>query len=266
MKIVAINGSHRGKKGYTQFLLNLMAEGAIAKGASFETVILSDYKINPCKACRACHTERHYLKCIYDENDDVTKIFNIMKQADILIYATPIYIFNMTGLMKTFLDRITSTADSAIHTISEKGLFFHHINKDIISKPFLLITTQDNIEDATFQSVLYYFNIFSKFLDAPMIGSINRKLGKLAGHGKDKEKEIQFPEIVNIHNMIIQAGSELAQFGAIKKSTLQQANRNIIKMPFIIEKLLKFDFIRNNKKIMGAIFKQAQTNMNRLSF
>ncbi len=264
MKIVAINGSHRGKKGYTQFLLNLIAEGAIAKGASFETIILADYKINPCKACRACHTEKHYLKCVYD--DDVEEIFNVMKEADILIYATPIYIFNMTGLMKTFLDRITSTADSSIHTISEKGLFFHHINKELVSKPFLLVTCQDNIEDATFKSVLFYFNTFSKFLDAPIIGSINRKLGKLSGHGKDKEKEKQFPTIVKIHKMIIQAGSELAEYGSISKSTLKETNRNIITMPFVVEKLLKFDFIRNNKKIMGAIFKQAQANMNQLSF
>ncbi len=261
MKIVSINGSHRGENGYTQYLLNLIKEGVEENGSEFETIVLAKQKINMCKGCRVCHTEKHYLECIYDKNDDVARLFNIMRSADILIYATPIYIFNMTGLMKVFLDRITSTADSAIHTVSEKGLFFHHIDKTLVSKPFLLLTCQDNIEDETNKNVVSYFETFSKFLDAPLIGVINRKLGGLIKHGKDKTVENKYPAIINIHNAIKNCGKEIAEMGIISKKTLKEANTNIIKMPFIVEQMLKFDFIRNNKNIMKNIFEKAKQNM-----
>ena len=261
MKIVAINGSHRGEQGYTQFLLNLIKEGVEEAGAEFETIVLAKETVNICRGCRVCQTPKHYLRCVYDQNDDVLKLFDVMRSADFIIFATPIYIFNMTGLMKIFLERITSTADSAIHTISGNGLFFHHIDKTLVSKPFLLLTCQDNIEDETNKNVVSYFKTFSKFLDAPFIGVINRKLGGLIKHGKDKEAESKYPEIINIYKAIKNCGKEIAENGIITKKTLTEANKNILKMPIIVEKLLKFEFFRNNKIIMGKIFKKAKQNM-----
>ncbi|MFH0734842.1 MAG: flavodoxin family protein [bacterium] len=261
MKIVAINGSHRGEQGYTQFLLNLIKEGVEETGSEFETIVLAKQKINICKGCRVCQTTKHYLECVYDQNDDVAQLFNIIRDADFLIFATPIYIFNMTGLMKIFLERITSTADSAIHTISENGLFFHHIDKTLFSKPFMLLTCQDNIEDETNKNVVSYFKTFSKFLDASLIGVINRKLGGLIKHGKDKTAESKYPEIINIYKAIKNCGKEISKTGVIAKKTLTEANKNIIKMPVIVEILLKFNFIRNNKMIMNKIFEKAKQNM-----
>ena len=103
MKIVAINGSHRGESGYTQFLIDKVFEGARNAGARCETIVLAKQRINGCLGCRVCHTEKSYLKCVYDEKDEVSKLFDIMRTSDMLIYATPIYVFNMTGLMKVFL-------------------------------------------------------------------------------------------------------------------------------------------------------------------
>lgn len=260
MKIVAINGSHRGNLGYTQYLLNLIEKGAAKKNAEFETIVLAKKKINMCKGCRACHTEKHYLECVYIDVDDVKEIFETMKTADILIYATPIYIFNMSGLLKIFLERITSTADSSIKTISERGLFFHHITKEIASKPFLVITTQDNIEDETNINVGRYFETFSKFMDAPLLGIINRKLGGLIKHGKDPDAETKYPILKIINNAFINCGEQLATNGFINKETIKESNLPLIKKPAIVELLLKFDFIRNNKNIMSKIFEKAKQN------
>jgi multimeric flavodoxin WrbA len=257
LKIVAINGSHRGEKGYTRFLIDRLFSGAVKAGAICEAIDLKNYRINPCIGCRKCHTTNHYLKCVFDDKDDVHLIFDKMREADILVFATPVYIFNMTGLMKTFLDRITSTADSGIMKLSESGLFFHHIDKKLISKPFVLITTQDNFENATSDNIISYFRTFSKFLDAPVAGIIRRKSGKMVGHGTDKESESHFPEIRNVYEAIERAGTELVRFGKISKSTERKTSRNVIKMPKMIEFLLKFNAIRKNKRFMSAILERA---------
>jgi multimeric flavodoxin WrbA len=258
MNILAINGSHRGEKGYSQILIDKFFEGARQLNTDCDTIVLKNYKINQCLGCRACHKPEHYLKCVYEEKDDVKGIFDRMREADILVFATPIYIFNMTGLMKVFLDRITSTADSSIMTTSDSGLFFHHIDKKLISKPFVLITTQDNIENETSKNVLSYFKTFSSFLDAPFVGYIRRKNGSLIGYGKDLEKEKQYPIIALVNESIKKAGFEIVRYNKIKKKTEKQCNRNIISMPRIIEFLLKISLFRNNKVFMSKLLEEVK--------
>lgn len=260
MKILAINGSHRGEKGYTQILINKFFAGAKQLHAECDVIVLKNFKVNQCLGCLVCHKQEHYLKCVYDEKDDVKKIFDKMRDADTLVFATPIYIFNMTGLMKIFLDRITSTADSSIMTTSNSGLFFHHIEKELISKPFVLITTQDNIEDETSKNVESYFKTFSNFLDAPFVGYIKRKSGSLIGYGKDSEKEKQYPIITQVNGSIEKAGYEFVKYGKIKKRTEKQCNRQIIPIPWFIEFLLKLSLLRNNKVFMSKLLKKVRKN------
>jgi len=258
MKILAINGSHTGDKGYTHFLINKLIKGAISAGATCETIVLANHNINPCMGCRACQRSGHYLKCIYEEKDDVAMIFEKMRAADILVYATPVYIFNMTGLMKVFLDRITSTADTSKLTLSKNGLFFHHIDKQLIAKPFVLITTQDNLENETSDNVISYFRTFSRFLDAPVAGIIRRKSGGLVGHGKDIERENRYPVIQDVYSAIETAGYEVATRRRISVKTSRKASAGIIAMPWFIEFLLHFGFIRRNQLFMKRILAQSR--------
>lgn len=261
-KLLAINGSHQGKNGYTQFLIDKLFAGARRAEAECETIVLDNYKINDCLGCRVCHKPNHYLKCVYEEKDDVKLIFDKMREADILIYATPIYIFSMTGLMKKFLDRITSTADSSIMTTSDSGLFFHHIDRKLVSKPFVLLTTQDNLEDETSANVISYFKTYSSFLDAPMVGVIRRKSGGLVGHGKDKGKENQYPKIKSVYDAVEKAGFELIQNGKISAKTQKVAGQGIVKMPVFVAFLLRFGIVRKNHFIMSKILEQAKLNLN----
>ena len=240
MKIVAINGSHRGDKGFTHFLINKVATGATQEGASFETIDLSKHKINRCIGCQMCHTEKSFLKCIYEGEDDVKEIFDKIRRADTLIFATPIYLFNMSGLLKVFLDRINSTGDSGKLQMSKSGLFFHHIDHELCSKPFVLLVCCDNMEDETPKNVISYFRTYSKFMDAPMVGTIVRKSGKLIGHGQSPEKERRYPKIYDVYDALQQAGRDLAIIGKIHSKTQNRTNQHIIDIPPMLNILMKF--------------------------
>lgn len=252
MRILAINGSYRGDKGHTRFLIDKLFKGAAEHGAECEVVTLSNNKIKICKACNICQTESSYLKCVFDGKDDLRSIFNKMTCADIIVFATPVYIFGVSGLMKIFLDRIYSTSDINDLRVSKSGLLFHHINHSICSKPFVTLVCCDNLEDETPKNVLSYFKTYSKFMEAPQVGMLIRNAGILTGHGKDPEKEKKFPKIYKVYDAYIQAGRELVEHGKITGKTQKRANQEIIPVPLfkIIKKIkpLKGKFIERAKK------------------
>lgn len=253
MRILAINASYRGDKGHTRFLIDKLFKGATEHDAEYEVVTLSKNKINICKACNTCQTEKHYLRCVFDGKDDVRSIFDKMADADIIVFATPVYIFGISGLMKIFLDRLYSTGDVNDLRVSKSGLLFHHINHSICSKPFVTIVCCDNLEDETPKNILSYFKTYSKFMDAPQVGTLIRNAGALTGHGKDPEKEKKFPKIYDVYNAYEQAGQELAEYGKIRSKTQKCANQEILPIPLFkyIKKIkpLKEKFIDRALKI-----------------
>ncbi len=255
MKILAINGSHRGGKGHTQFLIDRLFQGAAAVGAACECVCLADMRINRCLACGRCHDDDHYLRCVYDEKDDVRSIFRKMAAADLIVYATPVYVFGMSGLLKTFLDRLYGTGNTFDLRLSESGLMFHHIDRAICSKPFVALICCDNLEALTPHNVLDYFKGFSKFMDAPEVGVLVRNGGRLAGHGKDPARSAALPRLRASYEAYEQAGRELATEGRIHRLTQRRANQEIIPLALfgVLKRLplrrLKERFIENAGKL-----------------
>lgn len=251
MKILAINGSHRGTAGYTHFLIDKLFEGAKQKGAACEEIALAELEIKICRGCGVCRTEEYLSKCIYEETDDIAMVFYKMSEADIIIYATPIYVFNMSGLMKVFIDRMNAIGESSEIKLSESGLFFHHVSKEICSKPFVTIICCDNFEDETSKSVVTYFKTFSRFMDAPHVGKIIRRSGKLSGHGLNSEKEKKYPRIIASHQAVENAGKELATWGKIRSKTQRKASRDIIPVPF-------FNVLKKFKWFKKIVLKKAK--------
>jgi len=237
MKLLAINGSHRGDKGHTRYLIDLLFQGASEAGAECEIVTLSKHKVNRCLSCGECHEAEHYLQCAYHDRDDVASIFAKIAQSDVVIYATPVYVFGMSGLLKTFLDRLYSTSDVNQMMLTQSGLLFHHIDHSVCSKPFVSLVCCDNLEDETPRNALSYFRAFARFMDAPHVGELVRNGGKLAGYGHDPEKRKKLPRLDQVYAAYIQAGRELALDGRINPRTQRIANQEIIPVPFF--KILK---------------------------
>jgi multimeric flavodoxin WrbA len=106
MKILAIHGSPRTISSLTRHLASLVLQGAIENGAETELIDLCDSRVTPCTACEGCSFNGI---CVFD--DDVPLIIERMKAADGIIFASPVYIDNVTGQMKIFFDRLAD----AIH-------------------------------------------------------------------------------------------------------------------------------------------------------
>lgn len=132
--ILVISTSPR-KGGNSETLADAFVSGAQEAGNQVEKICLYDKTIGFCKGCLAC-LKPH--RCVI--HDDADTIAQKMRTADVLVFATPIYYYEMCGQMKTMLDRanplydsdysfrevylLATAADEDEHTIdgAEKGL------------------------------------------------------------------------------------------------------------------------------------------------
>ncbi|MBI5101136.1 MAG: flavodoxin family protein [Nitrospirae bacterium] len=105
MKIMAFNGSPR-KKWNTGTLLERALEGAASAGAETELVHLYDLDYKGCISCFACKTigGKSYGRCAVQ--DDLAPVFGRVEQADAIILGSPIYFGEVSGEMKSFMERL----------------------------------------------------------------------------------------------------------------------------------------------------------------
>jgi FMN-dependent NADH-azoreductase len=108
MKIIAFNGSPKGEKGNTHVMVDLFLQGAMEAGADVEYILLAKKDIKPCKGCMSCWLKTPG-KCIID--DDVEILLDKYINADIVVFASPVYVGGVTGIMKNFIDRSIPLAD-----------------------------------------------------------------------------------------------------------------------------------------------------------
>ncbi len=104
--ILVISTSPR-KGGNSETLADEFIRGAKEAGNQVEKVCLYDKTIGFCKGCLACLKSQ---RCVIHDDADI--IAQKMKEADVLVFATPIYYYEMSGQMKTMLDRANPLYDS----------------------------------------------------------------------------------------------------------------------------------------------------------
>lgn len=112
-KVLVISSSFR-KGGNSEMLADEFIRGAEESGNSAEKVTLYDKTIGFCKGCLACQKTQ---KCVI--RDGANDIADKMLTADVIVFATPVYYYEMCGQLKTLLDRANPlyTADYAFRDV-----------------------------------------------------------------------------------------------------------------------------------------------------
>ena len=101
MKIAVFNGGPR--KVNTWAMVQAFCEGARAAGHEVEEYHVGRMKIAGCLGCEYCHTKGNG-ECI--QKDDLEKILPAYKDADMIVFASPIYYFTMTAQMESAIQRV----------------------------------------------------------------------------------------------------------------------------------------------------------------
>lgn len=101
-KIVILNGSPR-KNGNTSALVKAFKEGAESVGNTVTEFFLDRMEIHGCKGCFGGHSSQ-VCPCV--QKDDMANIYPAVRESEVMVLASPLYYWNMSGQIRTAIDRL----------------------------------------------------------------------------------------------------------------------------------------------------------------
>lgn len=176
MKIFAYIGSFRNKSSYTYYFVNNLIE-QIAKCYKIDINDIfictpNKYKIEQCKGCNQCFIKGH---CSI--KDDMGIVKKKMADSDIIIFASPIYVHQVTGNFKTFIDRIGH---------------WTHIMK-LSGKIGIIVSLSDNNGN---EFATEYISKVMQYLGLSIISNIEIKIQGISKNGLDSIIQYESRKII----------------------------------------------------------------------
>jgi multimeric flavodoxin WrbA len=163
MKIAVLNGSPR--KENTFAMVQAFREGAEAAGHEVEEYQVGKMKIAGCLGCEYCHTKGEGV-CI--QKDDIEKILPAYKEADMIVFASPIYYFNMSAQMEAAIQRV------------------YCIGKPLNAKKVALLLSSGS--PGVYDAAIAQINSYCAFTGIDFVGSIT-------ANGAENKSEAKMTEI-----------------------------------------------------------------------
>jgi multimeric flavodoxin WrbA len=178
MKVVAINGSPN-REGNTYRALTMVGSKLNEQGIEFEILHVGNKAIRGCLACGKCKKTADE-KCTIT-GDPVNDYIQVMKNADGLILAAPVYYAGIPGTMKCFLDRVFYVSGS------NGGLFRHKAGASVVA-------VRRTGGSATFDSLNHYITYSGMVMATSNYWNVIH--GRLPGEVVLDEEGVQIMEVL----------------------------------------------------------------------
>lgn len=242
MRIIAFNGSPKAEKSNTNVMVEAFLDGAKEAGAETENIFLAKKEIKPCIGCYNC-----WLKtpgeCFI--KDDVAEMLDKMINSDIIVYASPIFVGSVTGIMKNFIDRHLPLATPQI-TKSKNGLSCHKSRYEGNPK-IVLISNAGFPEQEHFKYFRSIFEYMEMNSEMEIIAEIYRGAGTML--------TIDAPGlgiIINSYKRIVKkAGKEVVENGRLSEQTKKELEMPLIPADLYLSQANSY-FERELKKLKNS--------------
>ncbi|MBU8891383.1 MAG: flavodoxin family protein [Bacteroidales bacterium] len=153
-KVLVLDGSTR-KLGNTSVLLQHFIDGAKNNSGNIEQVTAKEIDIKYCNGCLRCNL----IKRCSIRDDDWEDLSKKIDEADVLVFASPIYFHYVTAPLKNIIDRFRSF----VHVqITETGLIHTPVKE--WNKDFVLLLSMGSSDDKDAQPVIDLFEYMKKVL------------------------------------------------------------------------------------------------------
>jgi len=173
MKIVAVNGSHKGKTGNTNIMVSNFLKGAEQAGAETVNIFLADKNIGYCTACKACWFNTPGT-CVV--KDDMNEVLCLLQDADVWIWATPLYFDNISSMLKVFIDRLMVIGSP--YWDKDKDGEYRHLTTIAVPK-LIMMSNCGYPETSHFQVISHCINRHARNLGTEVICEIYTSEGAL---------------------------------------------------------------------------------------
>ena len=228
MKVIALNGSARGKKGVTWRLLDSLLKGLSEAGATVKDIQLKEMNISYCRACLTC---MHKTPGQCAQRDDMDQLYPLLKESDLFVMGTPLYTDNMSAQMKTVMDRCICGLDPFLRVDSANRV--RHPYRWTMPPKFFLISTSAFPETENFLPLIMTFRSQAENFGCKSVGEICIP-GSIA---------IQVaPQLLEPRlDMIERAGKMLALSERVETTLLQEINKPIMTREQYLEISAKYE-------------------------
>lgn len=217
-KVVVINGSPRLDKGNTGFVLAPFLQSLEAQGAQVQLIYTSQLKLRPCNCGHLYCWNRSPGQCIHQ--DAMVDVFPLLKAADILVLATPIYI-PLPGDFQNFINRLCPLIDPVIEF--REGRTRAQFREDVQIKNIVLLATNGWWEKENADTVIRIAEELAKVADIRFGGAMVRPHAyELQREGRSSEAQQSVMEALQA------AAVELLTQGSINATILDTISRPLI--------------------------------------
>lgn len=215
-KVLVINASPRGKHGYTYFYLQAFIKGLESAGSEIDTININKSDIKPCRGCWHC-----WLlgtgECVV--KDDTEMIYEKLQEADLVVYAFPLYADGVPGILKNLIERGTKT----MHPYMIEGLRkIRHPRRKVKNQAAVLFSICGFPEMDHFDALRLYFKEWSHNSHMPIVAEILRPACMYL-----YTNPLNFERLNKVIDAMEKAGEELANDGQVKKKTLEQISQKL---------------------------------------
>jgi multimeric flavodoxin WrbA len=174
MKIVALFGSPR-PEGNSALLAKAFLAACETRGAEVETHILNQMDYQGCQACMGCKTKA--TTCILQ--DDMTPVYEAIRQADVVVLASPVYFGEFSGQLKTAYDRFYAYLEPNFASRLPAG------------KHLVFVLTQGNPDAEQFKEIFPRHETFMKWLNFDKCHLLRACGLQAAGDVKNRPEALQ---------------------------------------------------------------------------
>jgi len=213
MKVLALNSSPRIKgQSKTEIMLGHLVSGMEKAGAQVEVVHLRTKNIRFCTGCFSCWTKTPG-RCI--QRDDMSnELLPRFQEADIAIFATPLYHFTLNALMKAFIERTLPLLEP---TLVRKGDVTYHPLRG--RHPGIVVLSVAGFPE---------MSVFDQLSNHMRFMYKHGLLGEIYRPGVEFMVQPMFREIcADIFEAVSQAGQELVKTLKISDNTLERVTRPV---------------------------------------
>jgi multimeric flavodoxin WrbA/putative sterol carrier protein len=238
--IIIINASPRADNGYTEQFSSRFAEGMKDAGAKVEEIYLSKLKIKTCTGCWRCWIEEK--GCVFDNKDDFYELFEKVNEADMIVYALPLYVDGMPAILKNYFDRSVRRVYPYICGDTKKMRHPRRIVKK--DQAMVVLSICGFQEKRQFEALERHFRAIAHNFHIPIMETVYRPGAMFLFNNP-----FFYKQLTEILENMKKAGTELVLTGKIRRKTKRKIERKITnKKEFIkMTNYFWFDKIANQK-------------------
>lgn len=227
MKVAAINSSPMMGKGNTARILDPFLEGMRGAGAEVDLLYTKKLDINPCHGEFNCWAKTPGV-CYQD--DDMQTVLPKLREADIWVLATPVFVDGISGPMKNLLDRVIPLIQPFVELRDDHCR--HPLREGTKRGKLVLVSNCGFWELDNFDPLLVHLKAMCKNADREFAGALLRPHGPaLKGM-----LEMGLP-VTDVIEAAREAGRQLVEEGTMSPETLDTVSRELLPREVYVENL-----------------------------